>query len=105
MVPLASDGSFLQLLPMGSLELSVKHAHWLRRTIVASARMGDVNGVDFFLSNGDADGDNQVNLIDLGIVLSNFNGSDWMADLDGDGSVSLTDVGQVLLNFGTAGDP
>lgn len=51
---------------------------------------------------GDADGD--VDIADLGIVLSNFGSAvppGAFGDLDGDGDVDIADLGLVLSNFGT----
>jgi hypothetical protein len=61
------------------------------------------------LLNGDCDGDNEVTLFDLGIVVNAFgstpNDPNWdpRADLDGDLEVTLLDYGIVVRNFGAAG--
>lgn len=52
---------------------------------------------------GDINGDRQVNLSDLGVVLSNFGTSNTdfeHGDLDADGVVSLSDLGIMLAAFG-----
>lgn len=52
---------------------------------------------------GDVDGDGDVDLSDLGVVLANFNGAVGCAsdgDLDGNGVVDLSDLGIVLAAFG-----
>ena len=54
---------------------------------------------------GDLDGDLDVDLADLAVILSNF-GTPFGAlpedgDLDGDGDVDLTDLAVMLSNFGT----
>lgn len=52
---------------------------------------------------GDINGDGQVSLSDLGVVLSNFGttGADFEdGDLDGDGVVGLSDLGILLSAFG-----
>ncbi len=55
------------------------------------------------LCPGDIDGDNDVDLSDLGVVLSNFGltsgGTLETGDLDNDGDVDLSDLGVVLANF------
>jgi len=61
------------------------------------------------LLNGDCDGDNEVTLLDFGIVVSAMGSvpgdPNWdpRADLDGDGEVTLFDVGIVERNFGQVG--
>ncbi|GIV18462.1 MAG: hypothetical protein KatS3mg023_0213 [Armatimonadota bacterium] len=61
------------------------------------------------LLNGDCDGDNEVTLLDFGIVVSAFgstpNDPNWdpRADLDGDCEVTLLDYGIVVRNFGAMG--
>jgi len=54
---------------------------------------------------GDLNDDNEVGLVDLGIMLANFGTPTGAApedgDVDGDGDVDLTDLGQLLAAFGT----
>ncbi|MGC8784298.1 MAG: dockerin type I domain-containing protein [Armatimonadota bacterium] len=63
----------------------------------------------FTLLNGDCDGDNEVTLLDFGIVVNAFgstpNDPNWdpRADLDGDLEVTLFDYGIVVRNFGAIG--
>ena len=51
---------------------------------------------------GDIDGDGQVNLSDLGVVLADFGltGSSIEGDVDADGDVDLSDLGVVLASWG-----
>ncbi len=51
---------------------------------------------------GDIDGDGQVNLSDLGVVLADFGmtGSGLEGDVDSDGDVDLSDLGVVLASWG-----
>ncbi len=55
---------------------------------------------------GDLDGDGDVDLTDLSVLLANFGTTSGatpeMGDLDGDGDVDLTDLSGVLNAFGTA---
>ncbi|MFN0136658.1 MAG: hypothetical protein ACKVS9_11150, partial [Phycisphaerae bacterium] len=55
--------------------------------------------------DGDVDGDRDVDLSDLSILLANFgvqvNASRQMGDLDGDGDVDLSDLSALLGRFGT----
>lgn len=54
---------------------------------------------------GDLDGDNDVDLSDLAVILSNFGlpsgATPEDGDLDGDEDVDLADLAQLLSNFGT----
>lgn len=54
---------------------------------------------------GDVNGDNTVNITDLGVLLSNFGlmgGATFsQGDLNGDGNVNITDLGILLAAFGT----
>lgn len=53
---------------------------------------------------GDTDGDGDVDLTDLAIVLINFGGpgsGSGEGDFDGDGDVDLIDLALLLTNFGT----
>ena len=81
--------------------IRVSSPHFL--TALASA-VGTAQTNDFNLINGDADGDNQVNLFDIVALDSNFNTSDEMADLDGSGSVNLFDYVIIDQNFGAHGE-
>ncbi len=50
---------------------------------------------------GDLNGDNTVDLLDLSILLNVFGTSDPSGDLNGDGVVDLLDLSLLLNNFGT----
>lgn len=50
---------------------------------------------------GDLNADNQVNVVDLSILLSNFNTTNAVADINKDGSVNVFDLSILLSNFGT----
>lgn len=49
---------------------------------------------------GDANGDSEVNLADLNLVLANFGQTSPNGDVNGDGVVNLADLNLVLANFG-----
>lgn len=93
----------------GTYDLSVKGGHWLRQTMPNVNLSGTVH-VDFFLQNGDVDGDNEVSLFDFGMLVAAFGSApgngNWnpYADLDGDEEVSLFDFGVLVRNFGAIGD-
>lgn len=50
---------------------------------------------------GDANGDGEVNLADLNLVLANFGTAGPEGDVNGDGEVNLSDLNLVLANFGS----
>ena len=64
-----------------------------------------VRVIDCAACTGDLDGDNDVDLTDLSVLLANFgttSGADPAdGDLDGDGDVDLTDLSSLLALFGT----
>lgn len=51
---------------------------------------------------GDTNGDGEVNLADLNLVLANFGQDTSDGDTNGDGSVDLADLNTVLAAFGTS---
>ena len=103
---LTSDSSFTLPAPVGIFDLSVKHSHWLRRTLHGvDTTSGAAQVGSLALINGDVDGDNLVGLRDLNGVLLMFTRTDPLADLDGSGMVGLHDLNIVLLNFAKVGDP
>jgi len=71
-VPLAGNGSYTLSLPAGPLIVHLKQTHWLGVTTTADTSVGDATGANLFCPNGDANNDNSVDLLDLGIVLTNF---------------------------------
>ncbi|NLE30470.1 MAG: hypothetical protein GX629_12455 [Phycisphaerae bacterium] len=55
---------------------------------------------------GDANGDGEVNVGDLGILAANYGGSEknWsMGDFNGDGEVNVGDLGILAANYGSSG--
>ena len=93
----------------GTFDLSAKGSHWLRQT-VSDVSLEKNAQVDFALTNGDIDGDNEVTLFDFGALVAAFGSvpadSNWNpdADLDGDEEVTLFDFGVLVRNFGAVGD-
>jgi len=87
----------------GTYTLSLFGSHWLRRTI-SGVNVNGLNSVVTTLANGDADGDNQVNLFDSVVLDANFGSADAMADLDGSGLVNLFDYVIIDSYFGAKGD-
>lgn len=104
-VSVDSGGDYSLSAPSGNLTLKLKHTHWLRQTLTGLASSGNLSGVDFYLLNGDAFQDNQVNLFDLNTVLVEFGAIGQNdADLDESGVVDLFDLNTTLTNFSLNGD-
>lgn len=110
-VNLLSDGSYsFTTTASGVVDIASKGSHWLRQTQTSVDISGGASGLSYSLLNGDADPDNEVNLVDFGTVSASFGkalgDADFnpMADLDGDDEVTLVDVAIVSANFGLAGD-
>ncbi|MHB1461647.1 MAG: hypothetical protein ACYC1M_10230 [Armatimonadota bacterium] len=99
---LNSDGGYsfsTYLPPPYDIKLSSPHFLAAKATVVAPGA-----GVNFALVNGDADGDNQINLFDLVVLDQRFGSNDPMADLDGDGHVNLFDYVVIDQSFGAKGE-
>ncbi len=97
-----SDGRFsLSTYLQPPYDLRVSSPHFL-----TAKAMNVVIGQNsnFALTNGDADGDNQINLFDFVVLDQHFGSSDMMADLNGDGQVNLFDYVVIDQNFGAQGD-
>ena len=74
----------------------------------------DLNGLNLYYLNGgspkqffhgDANLDGAVNIIDLGVLSSNYEGAgkDWSsADFNGDGVVNVVDLGVLSSHYGSA---
>jgi chitodextrinase len=76
-------------------------------TIVALDALGNVSPAGTLTAAtvtakiGDLNGDNQVNITDLSIFLSNWNTSSATADLNHDGTVNIIDLSILLSNWGS----
>lgn len=73
------------------------------QTLLASFVEGCGPACDVGNGDTDVDGDCDVDITDLGIVLSNFgtSGAGLAGDVDNDGDVDISDLGALLANFGT----
>ena len=101
---LSNTGSAnLSNLQPGNYTLKISGSHWLTRKI-SGINVNCSVTANTTLTNGDADGDNQVNLFDIVALDSNFGKVNTMADLDGSGSVNLFDYVIIDQNFGAIGD-
>jgi hypothetical protein len=113
-VYLNPDGTFsLSTTLKATYDVAVKASNWLRKRIsnVKLTGVGFVAGLSFSLINGDVNGDNNVDVLDLLAIgaawrtepaMSKWNPN---ADLNGDGSVDLLDWLIVANNWRKTGDP
>ncbi len=88
----------------GSYKLSIYGSHWLVSTTMHEYAIPETGLIQLSLANGDADGDNRVNLFDFVVLDTKFGTSNSMADLDGDGTVNLFDYVIIDRYFGAQGD-
>lgn len=95
----------------GNFHISAKASHWLRkrRSSVAVGVSG-ATSIDFALSNGDVDGDNEVGIGDYARLSSAYNTApgdpnwDAEADLNGDDGVDIADYAILSDRYGDSGD-
>ena len=107
---LASDGSFsLTGIQGNTYRVLIKTPRNLQKAVLLDMTSGNAI-VNMTLPAGDVNGDNSVNLDDLGLLSDAFDtkpGDDLYnsdADLNYDGNVNLDDLGLLALNFDTDGD-
>lgn len=102
--------SFSSSLPDGNYDVTAKGTHWLRQLQSNVAFSNGASGLNFDLVNGDADPDNEVNLVDAAALSAAFGSVEgdlnWNpnADLNKDGEVNLFDWGILAARFGQVGD-
>lgn len=104
-------GKMTSVLP-GPKDVSVKGSNTLRRTVLHNFQLpNSLNVLDFLLIPGDLDDDNEINLVDFGMLASSFGAVPGdlnyieEADLNGDLEVNLVDFGIQSAHFGETGDP
>ena len=103
LVPDHSGKAWITDIQNGQYDLRVSSSHWLTR-LIKNINISQDTSLTVLLTNGDADGDNQINLFDFVVLDSRFNSGDPMADLDGSGQVNLFDYVIIDQNFGARGD-
>src|SRR5262249_16689824 len=111
-VTLNADHSFaLNGIPRGHYTLHVKADKWLARNFDLDITQQDVAGITATLRVGDANNDNRVDILDLGMLADTFNPTpaspNWNAnaDFNGNGKIDIVDLGLLADNFNTRGDP
>jgi len=94
----------------GNYSLLFSAQKFLKKALPVQIVDQDRSGQNVTLPVGDYDGDNEVTVFDINMILLAFGGIEgdpgWdpAADLDGDGEITVFDVNIVLLNFGMMGD-
>ncbi|MHB1462165.1 MAG: hypothetical protein ACYC1M_12845 [Armatimonadota bacterium] len=99
----ASGKSQISGVVPGTYSLSLTGSHWTTR-IIKDINVNGTTSINTTLTNGDSDGNSQINLFDFVVLDSKFGSSDAMADLNGDGMVNLFDYVLIDQNFGAQGD-
>lgn len=104
-INLDSSGGFtINDVAVGDYDIAFKASHWLRDTLADVSVYDNVTGLAVTLTNGDVDGDNDVDTTDLNA----FKGKKKLrpeADLNGDGQTDSQDMKIVRGNLGSIGDP
>lgn len=105
-IVLTANGSWSIITPWkGSIEISVKTSHWLRKRW-GSVGIGssNVSGVLTSLINGDINGDNSVDIADYAVLSAVFGVPNSVADINGDGETDIADYAILSASFGLDGD-
>lgn len=110
-VNLDSGGGFtINNVPTGEYDIAFKASHWLRKTLADINVSGNVANLAVSLTNGDVDGNNNIDKTDLDALKDADKKPklpDWNpnADLNGDGRVNGQDMKIIRDNLGLVGDP
>lgn len=98
------------LVPQSIVRVSLKEAHWLRRTLSFDARQpGPLTGSMAFL-NGDVNEDNEVGAADFSVLAASYDlvlgdpGFIANADLNRDDEVGAADFSILAANYDQSGD-
>ena len=102
-----------QMLGGGSNHAAALFGRWAVVGAYSDDTMGNGRGAVYVFDirscappcTGDINGDGEVNLTDLAVLLTNYgasNATPEMGDLDGDGDVDLLDLSMLLSNFGVS---
>ena len=109
---LAADCSFtLSDIPARSYNVWVKGAKWLASVVPVDVTSGDATGFVAALHGGDANNDNHVDIMDLGLLADFYNTDagdgyyDSRADFNCDGHVDILDLGILADNYNMDGAP
>ena len=90
----------------GVYDLAFKASHWLQEVVSNVTVSADVSGINASLINGDANGDNVINYLDLAVLATTWQkATDLRADFNGDGIVDQLDLDILSKNWDLSGDP
>ena len=101
-----ADGSFSGSIPEGAFDVVVKQAGCLTYTVKnVRAENGNITLPEITLVQGDVNGDDMINIMDMGVFRQNFgkvgaNILNALADVNGDSMVNIMDMGIFRSNFG-----
>lgn len=91
--------------PVGSYDVAVKFPNWLR-TVAGNITVGaPITTLSLQLTNGDSDGDNDVDVFDLNYLFGAFGTFGPAGDIDWSGVVDVFDINIEFANFGLIGSP
>jgi poly(3-hydroxybutyrate) depolymerase len=100
------EGSFvLAGLAPGTYDIGVKNSHTLRNLMGSVILVAGTNAMHFgTLLEGDANGDNYVDISDFSVLAAGFHPAyDARADFNEDGVVNISDFSLLATNFGAQG--
>lgn len=102
--------SFASTLGAGTYTLKAKASHWLKKNSVRVIDGSSNQVVNFVLTNGDCDGDNEVGVGDYALLSFAYNSQlgdpTYVADADlnGDEAVDIADYSVLSANYGLFGE-
>jgi len=100
------DGSFSLPAAEGAFDVVVKKAGCLTYTVKnVTVESGNITLPEIELVRGDTNGDDMINIMDMGAFRANFgkvgtNIANAFTDVNGDGMVNIMDMGTFRANFG-----
>lgn len=112
--PLGTFGDFTFFdIPQGTYDIAVDAPHFLQKVLPGVSTVGGNNvlNLQVTLIAGDANNDNSVDVLDLDILIQNFDTSaadpfwDESADFNCDNSIDVLDLDLLIRNFDLQGDP
>lgn len=98
-----SSGTASFSIPNGTWDITLKPAHALAKKTIGVVLNATANMGTLSFTNGDADGNNSIDLFDYVKLDEAFGSAAIMADVDGSGAVNLFDYVVLDANFGKVG--
>ncbi|GMV37564.1 MAG: hypothetical protein AMXMBFR61_20720 [Fimbriimonadales bacterium] len=89
---------------IGTYSIMTKPSHWLQINHGPIRLDGTTDLNPRHPINGDANGDNQIDLRDINQLMYDWDTVLWRSDMDGTGLVDIYDLNLLCLNFGLFGD-